>query len=327
MKRRTVLVAALAMPAFLSACGDDTSSGSSTGSSAGNDSVTVALDWLAQPSNGAYYIADELGYYADAGIDVTIQAGSSSASAAQIVGGGGADFGLEYGMNILQARSQGIDIVSLAPTLQKSPAGYFFHTGQNITSMADFNGRTVYTQVSTAEWEYLTEKYALDDVTAVQFDYNYASFANDETAIVQGYATDQQSLEDQGLDVQWFETPINIDYGSSLFTTQELIDSDPDLVQRFVDATLKGWQYYYDHNDEASAILADYIEDSDLATIEAGGLAQQPYIWTDDVLADGFGVQTQERWDAIAELAVAEGVIDDTSAVDGAWTTEFTSGS
>lgn len=292
------------------------------------DQVTIALDWLAQAGNaGGIIAAQELGYYEDANIELTIQPGGTEATSVKVVAGGGAQFGQEYGGTILQARYEGIDLVSVAAGYQKSPGVYIFHKGQDIDSIADFNGRTVYTQVASAGWEYLVEQYGLTDVTAVQFAGSYAAFAQDERAVAQAYLTDTLAeLEEAGVETDYIENPTNIDYGSSVFTTQELIDEDPDLVRRFVEATAKGWEYYQDHIEEVSEWLQPLASDYSVEELVTSGQSLEGFIWNEDTAEHGWGYQTQERWDEIVALQIAQGFIPDGSVAEGAWTTEFLPG-
>lgn len=318
-------VAALAA-STLAAC-QSTADTPSAGGTGGTTSVTIALDWLAQPSSGGTFIAEELGYYDEVGLDVTIQPGGTDASSVKVVGGGGAEFGLEYATGILEGREHGIEVVSLAPTLQISPEVYIFHAGQDITSAADFAGRTVYTQVSSVAWEHIVEQFDLTDVNAVQFQGSYAAWGTDETAVAQGYATsDILTLEDQGFDIGTIPAPNAMGYGSSIFTTQKMIDENPEVVANFVSATVRGWDYMREHPADAAEILAAYIQDSDVETILAQIEALEPYVWTEETLEHGFGYQTAERWDEITELAVDAGYISDSAAAEGAWTTEFLPG-
>lgn len=327
--RRCALIAVLLPGMLLAACA---SNDGETGTDARDstnvetpDRVTVALDWLAQTSNAGFYVAEANGYYDDAGIDVTIQPGGTSSTSVQIVAGDGAQFGLEYATQLLQAREQGIDVVSLAPTLQTTPSVYVFHAGQDIASIADLEGRTVHTQPASAEWEYVASKYELTDVSAVQFQGSYAAFAADETSVAQGYATSSpQQLQEQGIEVDTIkQDSADINYGSSLFTTQELIDSDPELVSRFVEATARGWSDIQADPQAAAEILIGQVPDSTVDALTAEFAAQAPYVFEGDAAEHQYGWQSEQRWDAIAELALAWGIISDVSVAQGAWTTEF----
>ena len=324
--KRWLIPATLALVSILAlgGCSATAAQGSSGNGSDAPATVTIALDWLAQPTNAGAYIALEKGYYADAGLDVTVQAGGTDASSIQVVAGGGAEFGLEYGGPILEARQKGIDVVALAPTLQSSPAVYVFHEGQDIQSLADLNGRTVYTQPASADWEYTVSEFGLDSVEAVQFQGSYAAFAADETAVAQGYATSTlDDLEAQGIAVESIPRVSEDDYGSILFTTQKLIDDNPELVEKFVAATVAGWDYIRDEPEDAAEILATYIEDSSVERILTEFTAQAEFIWTDDAATHQFGWQTQERWDAILDLQLSQGTVTDKDVLDGAWTTEY----
>jgi NitT/TauT family transport system substrate-binding protein len=324
---------ALVLAAALAACGssDDADAGTAaagggatTGApSSERASVTLALDWFAQPSSGGPYAAQDAGLYDRAGLDVTIQPGTAHATSVQIVGAGRAQFGLETAENIVQARAQGIPVVALAATLQRSPAALFFHEGQPISSYRDLDGRVVYTQIGAPQWIYQKRKYGLDDVKDRQFAGSYAAFAQDEKAVAQGYLTSTPAqLEAQGLKVRALPNPEAIGYGSVLFTTEQEIAEHPDVVRRFVAATAAGWERYRTDVPGVSRVLARQAKGRTVADLEAEGRAQEAFIWTGDA-AQAWGVMTRARWQAVADELLKEGAIRSPIDVDAAFTTEF----
>ncbi|GAA4784417.1 ABC transporter substrate-binding protein [Microbacterium gilvum] len=316
----------LAAALLLAGCASAQSPADNDAAHTERDEVTVALDWLAQPGNaGGIIAAQHLGYYEDAGLDVTIQPGGTDATSVKVVAGGGAQFGQEYIGQVLQARSQDIDLVALASGYQKSPSVYIFHDGQDIESVEDFSGRTVYTQVASPGWEYTVEHYGLTDVTGVQFTGSYAAFAQDERAVAQAYLTDTiAELEDAGVETDSIENPTNIDYGSSIFTTQELIDSDPELVSRFLQATAKGWEYFGANIDEVAEWIQEFTPDQSIDDVIRSSESLKDFIWTGDAVEHGWGYISEDRIAEIYDLQVAQGFIpDDESLLEGLWTTEY----
>ncbi|WP_150462187.1 ABC transporter substrate-binding protein [Nesterenkonia ebinurensis] len=313
---------------LLVACGQSGPSENTSGTEPHSEEIreiTIALDWLAQPSNaGGIVAAQELGYYEDAGLEVNIQPGGTEATSIQVVAGGGAEFGQETSGQILLGREQGIGIVCLMPSLQERPAAYLYHQGQVIDSPADFNGRTVYTQVSSPDWEWTVEEYGLDEVEAVQFSGSYASFVMDETAVAQGYLTNAPAqLAEQGVDVEVLPNPTNVDYGTCLFTTEELIDENPELVSDVVEATVRGWEYYEDNIEDVAEWIAPLAEDQTVEELIEESEALRPFVWTGDAEEVQFGWQTEERWNESLRLALEMDIIEDEEVAEGAWTTEF----
>lgn len=287
--------------------------------------VTFALDWFPSPSNGAAYVAQARGYYAAAGLDVRIQPGSSQALSIQLVAADQAQFGLETAGQIIEARARGIPIIALAATLQRSPVALFFHRGQAIHSYADLNGRTVYTQIATPEWQYQKVRYHLDHVTDIQFRGSYAGFAADPRAVAQGYLTSTgDELAAQGIATESIVSAEDVGYGSVLFTTEAMLREHPQIVRAFVQATVAGWTYYRDHIEEVSRLLLPHSRGRTESDLAREGHRQIEFIWTGDALEHGFGWMTAPRWQRTIDQLVLEGAIKPVSATS-VFTTRFLS--
>ncbi|MCZ4142775.1 myristoyl transferase, partial [Escherichia coli] len=110
------------------------------------------------------YAAKEQGYYNEAGLDMTIQAGGPQVSPTQIVASGKAQFGLATADQLLVAREEGIPLVAIATIFQKSPQGLMVHANQNISSLADLNNRSVYVGTGSVFWDFVKSKYQLGNV-------------------------------------------------------------------------------------------------------------------------------------------------------------------
>lgn len=272
--------------------------------------VSIALDWLPQPSNGGPYAAQSQGYYQHAGLNVKIVPGGTRATSIQTVAAGRATFGLETSDNIIEARAQGIPIVALAATLQKDPAVLLYHKGQDIKTVADLDGRTIYTQIAAPSWIYLKKKYDLD-VQDRQFTGSYAAFASDQKAVAQGYATSAPyQLGLQGIQVGELRLPDDYGYGSVLFTTEKELKQHPDQVKAFVKATFDGWSFYHHNVPAVSNLLRKAVSGNrTLADLNHEGEAQKSYIWTGATSTKGWGWQDAARWQAAEQQLIAEGVI------------------
>src|ERR1700686_4785408 len=107
------------------------------------DAVTVRLKWLHQAQFAGFYVAKDKGYYAAAGLDVSIQPGGSDFPAVQMVTGGSEQFGVTGADQILIARSKGVPVVALAVIYRRNPFVLFSLTKSGIKTPADFAGKTV----------------------------------------------------------------------------------------------------------------------------------------------------------------------------------------
>ena len=123
---------------------------------------TVVLNWFAEPEHGGNFAALAKGYYKDAGFDMTFMPGGPSVSSTQIVASGKAQFGMANGDDILVARQEGIPVVAIATSMQKSPQALFYHKDSGVKDFADLNGHKVYVASTASFWQFIKNKYKLD---------------------------------------------------------------------------------------------------------------------------------------------------------------------
>src|SRR5579863_9414215 len=128
--------------------------------------VTAILGWYAEPARAGFYAAQMLGYYKQAGLNVSLLAGAD-VSPEQVVGAGRAQFGYDDGDAILEAAVQGLPIVALAASYQQYPFILLYHSGQKITGFADLGHRTAYIFPGSLYWEYIVKRYGLSGVHQV----------------------------------------------------------------------------------------------------------------------------------------------------------------
>lgn len=239
---------------------------------------------------------------------------------------GRAQFGLETGAHILEARARGIPLVAIAATFQQSPAALFFHKGQVIRDFRDLNGRTVFTQIAAPEWAYQKRKYGLNQVRDLQFQGSYAAFASDPKAVAQGYLTSTgDQLAAQGIATDSIRSAEDIGYASVLFTTESMVRDHPDTVAAFVQATKRGWKDYRAQPADTIRLLLPYTAGRSTEDLLREIRRQESFIWTDDAARNGWGWMTRARWQQAIDQAVTQGAIQPIDP-DSVFTTRFLEG-
>ncbi len=103
--------------------------------------VSVVLDWTPNTNHTGLYVAKELGYFEEQGLDVEIIM-PGEAGADQLVASGKAEFGVSYQEGITQARVQDVPLVSIAAIIQHNTSGFASIASKGITSPKDFEGKT-----------------------------------------------------------------------------------------------------------------------------------------------------------------------------------------
>jgi len=227
------------------------------------DKVTFATNWLAEAEHGGFYQAKADGTYARYGLDVTILQGGPNANNRLLLAAGKIEFGL--GANLIQAFDAAageIPIVAVAALFQKDPFILMSHPGVGLDHLEDLAHATAFIGkdgfVSVYQW--LKLAYGFQDEKVKPYTFNSAPFIADKYSIEQGYATSEPfEVERQGK----FKPNVFLiaDYGydsysTTIETTRDLIDKNPDLVQRFVDASIIGWyNYIYGDNRAANDLI------------------------------------------------------------------------
>jgi NitT/TauT family transport system substrate-binding protein len=290
--------------------------------------VTQVMNWFAEPELGGQYAALAKGYYKTAGIDMTNQSGGPGVSSVQIVAAGKAQFGVTEADGILLARKEGVPVVAIAAIFQKNPQVFIYHkTDASIKDFSSFNGHQVIVGAGAPFWEYIKKAYKLDNVKEVGYTGQLGPFIADKTAVIQGYLTSEPFV----LAAQGVESGTLLihdsgyqPYTTVLFTTEKLIKEQPELVAKYVEASIKGWTYYKDNFDEINTGTIQK-ENPDLKAdgMKAGATAEMDLIFGMDASTGGVGIMTKERWEALGGQLKGLGLVPADMDVSAAYTTQF----
>lgn len=233
-----------------------------TGRQSNVDNVTLRLKWLHQSQFAGYYAAEQEGFYKEEGINVRVVPGGAETPSIQIVAGGSEQFGVSGMSQLIEARAKGIPVVALATTYRKNPL-IWFGIDESIKTPQDLVGKKVGLTVGSNSdllFRAMLKKNGvnIDDVNIVPVNYNLALLLEKKVDVYEGYLTDQPiSVELAGYKT-YILNPSDYGiyfYGDTLFTTEKVIQENPDLVKRFTRATIKGWQFAHDNPERA----VDYV--------------------------------------------------------------------
>ncbi len=294
----TLLGAALALPRTASA-----------------ESVTFGTDWKAEAEHGGYYQAIATGIYKRYGLDVTLRPGGPQVNHAQLLAAGILDFNIASNSFIpLNFVREKIPMVAVAAIFQKDPSVLIAHPGQGADNLAALKGRPIMISGDTrvTSWLFLKEKFGYTDDQIRPYNFSVAPFLADQTAIQQGYLTSEPFIiEKEGVKpvVMLLADAGYGSYGALIQTSEKLVRDKPDLVQRFVDASIEGWASYL-NGDPApgnALIKRDNPEMTD-ALLAYGRDKMKEYGIVDSGKAQkyGIGAMSNSRWhDFFATVAKA----------------------
>jgi NitT/TauT family transport system substrate-binding protein len=292
------------------------------------DKVTFLTSWYAQAEHGGFYQAKATGLYQQAGLDVTIKMGGPQINGLQLLLAGETDFLMSYDFSVLKAVEQNLPVVTVGTSFQFDLQGMMTH--DNVKSLADLKGKTILVATAgrTSWWPWLKAKYGYSDEQTKPYTFNLQPFFADKNVVQQAYPSSepfQAKVKDVPVNFFLFARDGFPPYGTTIVTTRGMIDKNPDLVARFVRASLEGWKSYISNPAPANALIkADNTRMSD-EQIAFGieKLRELKALDGGDAATLGIGIITQARWKASYDYMVAAGLLKPETDWKRAFTDQF----
>jgi NitT/TauT family transport system substrate-binding protein len=294
------------------------------------EEVELALNWFPEAEHGGYFAALVHGYYKEAGLSVKILPGGASAAVPQRVASRRATFGIENADRVLMARAQEADIVALMAPLQKSPRAIMVHAASKIQRIEDLAGVTLAVN-SGATWvAYLKKKNLLKNLRMVPYSGTVAQFLVNENYAQQAYVFSEPFIaEEKGAAVRCLlvaETGYN-PYTSLLITSGQIIKNRPEMVRKFVAASVRGWQTYLEKPEETNRSIHEVNPEIGLGILAFGVKSLRPLCMDGLPGPDRIGEMTPARWKMMADQLIEADVLPASAADPShAFTTEFLPG-
>ncbi len=183
MKKMTRWLALFAVFALvLAACATDSDGDGGDGDCAETDSVRLQLQWVAQSQFAGYFVANDLGFYADECLEVEILEGAVEIVPQTVLATGGAEFGLAWVPKALVSREQGAGIVNIAQVFERSGTLEVSFADSGITSPEDWAGKKVGNWGFGNEYELTAaiSKFGVEDVELVGQSFDMLALLNGE---------------------------------------------------------------------------------------------------------------------------------------------------
>ena len=273
--------------------------------------VVLQLRWYHQFQFAGYYVAKELGYYADAGLNVEIRAGAPGVSPLSEVVEGRADFGIDNS-GLLKARSLGQPVRALAAIFQRSAMRFITLKDGNIDSVQDLPGRKVMLlpEFGSLALIALLDQLGLGDaIERVNSTHRIDDLVNGTTDVFNGYVSNEPYLlEKRGIPYQVID-PASYGiqfYSDILFTREQLTSQHPDTVRAFTRASLRGWQFALEHPREAIEIARHYAPEKSLDHLRFEANAIRDLVMPELV---EIGHMNPLRWRKIQDQLVRLGMV------------------
>lgn len=283
------------------------------------EKIVYGLDWQVFGRHTGNFVALDKGFYKDEGLDVEIVRGYGSADAVKRVAAGNLTFSFGDTGSLVMARAEGIKVKAVAMIYGKAPYVLWFLKDANIKKPEDLYGKTIGTSAGSATGALFPAfaKMAKIDASKVKWQTVDATalysmlFSKKIDAMVDfipGKPTIEKRAKEAGLAIDgmlYADYGFNI-YSNALLATEETISKKPDLVRKFVKATLMGWDNTFKNAEGGAAILKKYQPVLDEEAIRGEIDVVKNLAWTDEAKANGLGYMSAEKMkltrDVITEM-------------------------
>jgi len=296
------------------------------------EKVTIGTSWKAQGEHGGYYQALATGIYKKYGLDVNIRMGGPQVRYNQLLAAKQIEFSQGESFTALGYVKDNIPLCCIASPFQKDVRVLISHPGQGNDTLAALKGKPILIAGSSrvTYWNYLKAKYGYAEEQARPYSFSLAPFLADKALSVQGYVTSEPyQIMQAGVPnpvVHLLANDGYANYANTLEAHWDLVKQKPDMIQRFVNATIEGW-YSYIYKDPSPAnelIKQANPEQSDgLLTYAHKMMKDQQIIDSGDSLKLGIGAMTDARWKAFYDALQPTGMYPANLDLSKAYTLQF----
>jgi NitT/TauT family transport system substrate-binding protein len=297
------------------------------------DKVSFGTNWVAEPEHGGHYQALADGTYRKYGLDVTIVPGGPNVNNRILLPVGKLEFFMSA--NTLQsfdAVEQNIPTLAVAAMFQKEPQVLMAHPGQGIDKFEDLKKLTLFISKEglASYFQWLKADFGFTEAQVKPYTSNPQPFLADKKSAMQGYVTSEPfAIEKQaGFKPKVFliaDQGFN-SYSTLIETRRDLVDKKPDLVQRFVDASIVGWaNYLYGDNKAANALIKRQNPEmtDELIAYSIAKMKEYGIVDSGDTATLGIGAMTDARMKNFYDKMVRAGVVKPSVALDKSYTLQF----
>ena len=294
--------------------------------------ITFLLDWAPNTNHTGLFVAQELGYYKEAGLNVKIeQPGETGTSL--LVHSGKAQFGIDFQDQMVPNHANNMKTTAIAAVIQHNTSGIISLKKSNITSPKDMEGKVYATWGLPIEQKIIAQCMKNDndgDFSKVE---QFPDFVTDALTSMQAgnidcawifEGWDLQRAKQENLDYNYFSFR---DYDSRLdFYTpviignNDFIENNPEVTKKFLEATKKGYTYAIEHSDEAAEILHKITPETPIELIKLS----QSFLANEYISdAKSWGVIDATRWNNFFGWVNDNGLVENKIPADYGFTNKY----
>src|SRR5215475_3116109 len=303
----------------------------SAGEAGALDRVRFGTNWVAEGEHGGFYQALADGTYKKYGLDVVIVPGGPNTNNRILLSVGRLDFYMSANsLQSFDAVENNIPIIAVAASFQKDPQVFIAHP--DVKKLEDLKTRTLFVSKEgmATYFQWLKSELGFNESKVKPYTFNAQPFLADKNSAMQGYLTSEPFAVER---LGGFKPVVLLlaDYGFDAYSTlietrRDMVEKQPDIVQRFVDASAIGW-YNYIYGDSRPGndlikTLNPEMTDALLA-YAIKKIKEYGIVDSGDSLKLGIGAMTDDRWKAFHSVMAKQGVYAADLDVKKAYTLQF----
>lgn len=298
------------------------------------EDVSFALNWVPGPQHTEFVAAQHHGFFEAQGLTVDMHPPAASTDTLKLVASGQDQFGIAYAGDVIQARAQGVPVVSVAAIHRHIALGLLSRPADNIRTPQDLEGKVIgLTPVPTnrAMFEDFVEKNGLDrdsmDVQTVQFNgpHVVAADSADVADAVSWYELGvyKQLTGEMPSYMEYTDFGVPDGYYFTIITSEDFLASNPETVSRFVAAILEAEKWTVENPDEARAVLLANVPEVSEEFAQQSRSVIDGLVTDADTEAHGLGWQSDAVWQQMVDWFFEEGLIPEKIDAASAFSNDF----
>ncbi|WP_316229315.1 ABC transporter substrate-binding protein [Bradyrhizobium sp. SZCCHNR1070] len=297
------------------------------------DKVSFGTNWVAEAEHGGFFQALADGTYKRYGLDVTIVPGGPNDNNRMLLIAGKLDFFMAANtLMSFDAVANNVPVVSIAAMFQKDPQVFLTHPESKVSKLEDLKPLTLFVSKEgiSSYYQWLKSEYGFSEKNVRPYTFNSQPFIATPQSAMQGYVTSEPFAVERAAG---FKPGVILlaDYGFNTYSTLietrwDMVEKKPDLVQRFVDASIVGWyQYLYGDNSAGNAMIKKLNPEmtDDLLAYSVAKMKEYGIVDSGDSLRDGIGAMNDERVTSFFDKMVRAGVVKPTIDYRKSYTLRF----
>ncbi len=308
-----------------------------TGSAPAAKKLNFTMDWIIYSAHTFAIAADKLGYYKEAGLNISIRRGFGSTDTIKKVGVGQADFGMADTGSLIVARTKGVKAKELGVLYARAPYELACLKKRGIEKPKDIEGKIMGTNIGTSvytlfpafarasgvdqskvKWAFIQPSAIIPSLVAGKIDCAFV-YANNRPIAVNNVRKAGQgeitvlAYADHGVDI----------YANGLITQDERIANNPDQVRRFVEASFKGVAWVVENPKKGLQIVLDRFPSLNRQNNLEGLRVSLDLLLTDETEKYGIGWMSREKVKRTRDLTTKYMKLKTVVPIDDIYTMKF----